>query len=163
MAMAEGLVRELRKQARDQGRGAQRDQRSAGGTTMRGDFSGLRERLGMPPPERPERVHESTASNRPRGAAAPPSPEGRPEANAEAPPQREHVHGEEGPPQAPTQPPDEQDAVLGRAPSAETSGGVPAAGQVQAGEPSETAKAHSGAGSHGSAPVVDPSTPTLDR
>jgi hypothetical protein len=149
MAIAESFVRELRKQARDQGRTAQRSQLAGGGTTMRGDFSGLRERLGMPPVERPPR-REPAAARPPRAASGEARPEASPEASeaSSAETASEVSHEPEGLTVTTTTPA-----------SPEATGGVPAAGDIQAGAPSETAKAHSGAGAPDARPVLDPSVP----
>jgi hypothetical protein len=149
MAIAESFVRELRKQARDQGRTAQRSQLGGTGTTMRGDFSGLRERLGMPPVERPPR-REPAAARPPRTTPG----EARPEASPEA----SEVSSADVASEAPHEP--EGLTVTTTTPaSPEATGGVPAADQVQAGASSETAKAHSGAGAPETRPVLDPSVP----
>ncbi len=162
MAIAEGFVRELRKQARDQGRTAQRGQRTDAGP-MRGDFSGLRERLGMPPerPSRPaprptppptrtnsvESAHAQAESAgmvpMPGTATAPVSVEANTSGGVAA-----AAEGAAG-----GQPVDAPSL------SAEQTGGVPAPDEVQVAASPETAKAHSGAGSPHVPPALDPSVP----
>ena len=138
MAIAEGFVRELRKQARDQGRTAQRGQRTDAGP-MRGDFSGLRERLGMPP----ERPFRPTPRPTPATATAPVSAEANTSGGVAA-----AAEGAAG-----GQPVDAPSL------SAEQTGGVPAPDVVQVAASPETAKAHSGAGSPHVPPALDPSVP----
>ncbi len=76
-AMAESFVRELRKQAKGQARDAARQARSDAAATIRGSFSELRQRLGMPAPERS--AEPETEGPRERRPARPPrAPEARP-------------------------------------------------------------------------------------
>ena len=176
LAIAEGFVRELRKQARDQDRSGPRAPREGGPTTMRGDFSSLRERLGMPAPERQEQParpprpqavtqqaeSQGPAPNTSTSGPVAASPEGARPADAAAgapPPRRAFVPSDSGPAQAPVQPPEEQDAHAGRPSSAEQAGGVPASDDVRASAPSDTAKAHSGADGPETQPLVEPSAP----
>lgn len=176
LAVAEGLVRELRKQARDQGRGAQRYQAGGAGSTMRGDFSGLRERLGMPPEriERPPRPPRPVTHTNPTEAITPPQPMAEPEPAASAsaapeasggseptplPPHRIYVEKTSSEPETAVLPKEGPEPVKTTPPSAEAAGGVPQAGDVQAGPPSLTAAAHSGAGSPSVGPTLDPSVP----
>ena len=163
MAIAEGFVRELRKQARDQGRTAQRGQRTDAGP-MRGDFSGLRERLGMPP-ERPFRPA-------PRPAPPPPTRADSVE-SAQTPAESPGIVPMPGTATAPVSVEANTSGGVAATPegaaggqpvdapsvSAEQTGGVPAPDEVQVGASPETAKAHSGAGSPHVPPALDPSVP----
>ena len=76
MAMAEGFVRDLRKQARDAGRQGRSGAGAAGGGGGGGGFADLRQRLGMPAP--------APAPAPPRRAPAGDAPEDVPEAPAAA-------------------------------------------------------------------------------
>jgi len=159
-AIADGFIRELRKQARDQGRGGQRPPGASGAGTMRGDFSGLRERLGMQPDEaqpRPAQASaaplETTAETTPPPAgglgpglsSAPPLETG--ESGGAAlgvlPPHRALIHGDGGPAQAPQQAPDQPEQLKSTVPSAEDGGGVPQAHDVQVHSPATGAQGQS--------------------
>jgi hypothetical protein len=111
MAIAEGFIRELRKQARD----ADRLSRDAGraGASLSAGFADLRQRLGMPEPAPPPPAPESPAPTSPPPAPAarpapppeeaPAAPPTAPRAAAEA-PVAQAVEAPESPPVPPSPP-----------------------------------------------------------
>jgi hypothetical protein len=126
MAIAEGYIRELRKQARDSGR----QTRAGTGASVGSGFADLRQRMGMPepPPERPARPAgppRPVAERRPMPADQPP----RPPREILAEPQREILAETPGVPQA---------APLA-APQAETPGEPRADSQGAGGVPGRAA------------------------
>ena len=142
LAMAEGFVRELRKQAR----GAGRQARQAGPSAARGGFGDLRQRLGLPAAERPpvpsqpgptmaagERAAEPdgplpveapvvSPEAGPRSAPARPAPAAAPHPAFTGPQESSDQHPAAAPPV--------NEARAAQQPSAEAVGGVPAPEEV---------------------------------